>query len=365
MPLSRRDFFYDLPKNRIAQVPIEPRDHARLMVLQRDGEKISHRYFFDLPSLLLPSDVLVFNRSKVIPARISFDFNGKSAEVFFVRDIGDSGDDDRDGDGAVASSDLRWEVMVRPGRLFRVGAVFSLTPEVTAEVLEVKSSDEHGHRIISVRDSFKRSTFDLLHDIGSVPLPPYIQHNENNNSMYRDRYQTVYAEHPGSVAAPTAGLHFTQELLARLATQGVALEYVTLHVGPGTFLPVTTEDISQHHMHSEYFDLSGETAERLQRYKKERRRIIAVGTTSVRVLESCINEDGVITPQTGETRLFITPGYRFRFVDSLITNFHLPESTLLMLVSALTNREFVLRAYREAIEQEYRFFSFGDAMFLY
>lgn len=336
------DFDYILPSNLIAQIPLEPRDHSRMMVLRRDGSYPEHRHFFDLPEFLLPSDVLVFNTSKVIPARIRFQYRSQECEIFFIRVL-DSGE---------------WEVMVRPGKFFRVGAVVSFNSDVTFEVMAILPESQYGYRVIRVSDSRHRDVFSLLSDIGEVPLPPYITSQEGAG-----RYQNVYAREPGSVAAPTAGFHFTEELLRTLRDRGVQIEFVRLHVGPGTFLPVSSEIITEHVMHEEFFELPADVAERIMQAKRDGRRIISVGTTSTRVLESCMR-DAVLIPQSGATKLFIYPGYHWKIIDGLITNFHLPKSSLLMLVSAFAGYERTREAYRMAVEEKYRFFSFGDGMLI-
>lgn len=341
------EFDYVLPKELIAQVPVEPRDASKLMVIDRGvdwrTEGFEHRHFFDLPEFLGPGDVLVFNESKVIPARISFMYKEKECEMFFLR----------------VSNVNEWEVMVRPGKFFREGAVVQIDENVSVEVLSVMSEEEHGHRIVGVSDVLVRDTFDLLEQIGTIPLPPYIESTEGV-----DLYQTVYARVPGSVAAPTAGFHFTEELLGRLRERGVQMEYVTLHVGAGTFLPVSAEIITDHIMHREYYSIAPDVLERLQSYKKSGKRIFAVGTTACRTLESCFQNPDEPVPE-GSTKLFIYPGYEFKFIDALVTNFHLPKSTLLMLVSALAGYDRIRAAYREAVAQRYRFFSFGDGMIIF
>lgn len=337
------DFDYALPKELIAQMPVEPRDASRMMVLNRQTQEIENRHFFDLPEYLGPDDVLVFNKSKVIPARIVFEFQGKACELFFVREV-----------------DVNvWEVMVKPGKLFKEGARVTINSDVDVVVEEVRPESEHGHRIIRILDGLGRDRFELLHALGSIPLPPYIESQEGVS-----KYQNVYATEPGSVAAPTAGFHFTEVLLERLRVRGVHIEFLTLHVGPGTFLPVMVEDILQHVMHEEFFSLSPEVAERLNQAKRGGKRIISVGTTTTRVLESCSDGRGGVVARDGSTKLFIYPGYTWTFIDALITNFHLPKSTLLMLVAAFGGQDLAMRAYKKAVEERYRFFSFGDGMFI-
>ncbi len=340
--MNLSDFDYVLPRELIAQVPLEPRDMSRMMVLDRASGTLSHHHFSDLPKFLTMNDVLVFNQSKVIPARITFVFEGKECELFFLR----------------VSDENEWEVMVRPGKLFRESCKVAINNEVSVEVLRVMSEAEHGHRIVRVSDVLKRDTFDLLDDIGTIPLPPYIETQEGAG-----QYQTVYASVPGSVAAPTAGFHFTQRLLDEITAMGVKCEYVTLHVGAGTFLPVMVEKITDHVMHHEYYSIEPEVVARLIEAKKNGKRIIAVGTTACRALESCFRdfENPLLE---SSTNLFIYPGYEFTFIDSLITNFHLPKSTLLMLVSTLAGQDVIKKAYQAAVCEKYRFFSFGDGMFI-
>ncbi len=345
---STKDYYYDLPEALIAQTPTPERDHSRLMVLNRTTGEYKHRIFHDILSYLHKGDVLVVNDSKVIPARI---FGKKIAENSTV---------------AVEFLLLRqieedvWEVLLHPGRRLKPGAAVSFGDGILrADILETV---EDGNRI--VRFTYDKETYKTLYavldEIGNMPLPPYITHKLEDKT----RYQTVYANEEGSAAAPTAGLHFTPELLDAIRAKGVTIVPVMLHVGLGTFRPVKVDHVRDHVMHAEYFSVSEEAAETINRAKAEGRRIVAVGTTSVRTLESATDENGILHPMHGETRIFIYPGYKFRCVDCLITNFHLPESTLLMLISALASRETVLRAYEEAIRERYRFFSFGDAMFI-
>jgi S-adenosylmethionine:tRNA ribosyltransferase-isomerase len=335
------DLDYELPRELIAQEPVFPRDHSRMMVVPLRDKGIHHHHFFDLPRFLTRNDVLVFNRSKVIPSRIRFVHRGKKCEFFFLK---------------LSASGL-WEVLVHPGRFFHKHDNGYIASDVSFEIIDVNSQEQHGSRLVRVHDPYNRPLFELLAAIGQVPLPPYIAEQKSV-----EHYQTVYARDPGSVAAPTAGFHFTEPLLHSLGEKGIQMEFVTLHVGAGTFLPVTSDDVTSHVMHSEYYEIGKDVAERLAAAKKSGKRIIAVGTTSCRTLESAFLSD---PPKlSGETKLFIYPGYRFVFVDGLITNFHLPRSTLLMLVSALASRERVLSAYMEAISCRYRFFSFGDGMLL-
>ncbi|MBR5870947.1 MAG: tRNA preQ1(34) S-adenosylmethionine ribosyltransferase-isomerase QueA [Clostridia bacterium] len=347
-PLSTKDFYYDLPPHLIAQTPSPDRDGSRLMLLDRNTGAVKHHIFRDIIDYLQPGDVLVLNESKVIPARI---YGKKIAENSTV---------------AVEFLLLKqvdedvWEVLLHPGRRLKPGAAVSFGDGILrADILETV---EDGNRIVRFTYDRERyhNLYEVLDEIGNMPLPPYITAKLED----RSRYQTVYAKHEGSAAAPTAGLHFTPALLDRIREKGVEIVPVMLHVGLGTFRPVKVDNVEEHVMHAEYFSVSEEAAEKVNRAKAEGRRIIAVGTTSVRTLESATDENGVLHAMSGDTRIFIYPGYRFRCVDCLITNFHLPESTLLMLISALTSREIVLDAYAEAIREEYRFFSFGDAMFI-
>ena len=332
------EFDYVLPQELIAQKPLEKRDASRLMLLHRKNHVLEDRFFHELPHLLQPDDVLVLNDSKVVPARILFDFHGRECEIFYLSEV--------------SKKPLQWKVLVRPGRFFQEGNESSFGDFSFV----VKSIEENGIRIIQFAKN--PVTSEILEKSGMTPLPPYI-----HEMASLERYQTVYARNPGSTAAPTAGLHFTEELFAELNVKGIQCEYVTLHVGAGTFLPVQSENIGEHRMHEEWFSLSSDVCKRLNAAKKEGRRIIAVGTTACRVLESCTTS-GVLKPKEGFTKLFITPGYEWRFVDGMITNFHLPKSTLLMLVSALAGRDFIFEAYKHATAEKYRFFSFGDAMLI-
>ena len=334
------DFMYDLPEARIAQTPVEPRDHSRLMVLHRDTGAIEHRHFYDIIDYLNPGDCLVVNETKVIPARLYGERpTGGACEVLLLKQLGPK----------------RWETLVRPGKKLRPGAevVFG-DGRLKCTVLE---STDVGGRVVefACEGSFEAA----LDALGEMPLPPYIHEKLED----RDRYQTVYAKQDGSAAAPTAGLHFTPALLDRIREKGVDIVPVLLHVGLGTFRPVKVENIEEHEMHSEYFEVTGDAARRVNAARERGGRVIAVGTTSVRTLESAAR-DGKLAATRGDTSIFIRPGYRFQLVDALITNFHLPGSTLIMLVSALYDREKILDAYRMAVEMEYRFFSFGDAMLI-
>lgn len=347
--LKTSDFDFELPEDLIAQHPTERRDDARLMVLDRKTGKISHRIFRDITDYLRPGDVLVINDSKVIPARIygkkirTDGTEGAEAEFLLLRQI---------------SLDI-WEVIVRPGKRLKKGARVRFGASLEAVVCEVT---EDGNRIVRFEydTSGGRNLYSILDEIGKMPLPPYIKEELRNNNDY----QTVYAREEGSAAAPTAGLHFTEELLQKIKDMGVFVAPVMLHVGLGTFRPVKADLISDHVMHSEWFTVTEESAEIINRARKNGGRIVAVGTTSCRTLESAAGEDGIVRAMSDDTGIFIYPGYRFKAVDMLITNFHLPQSTLIMLVSALAGREFIMEAYRTAVKEKYRFFSFGDAMLI-
>ncbi|MBT5016988.1 tRNA preQ1(34) S-adenosylmethionine ribosyltransferase-isomerase QueA [Candidatus Peregrinibacteria bacterium] len=331
-------FDYHLPEELIAQNPLPNRDQSKLMVLNRANQEIEHRHVYELTQILGPNDVLVFNETQVFPARLHGKIKDKSVEILLHRELKE---------GA-------WECLVKPGKRFKQNSIIKFS-ELTAIV---KKINEDGSRILEF--STTGPTLNKIIDqIGETPLPPYIKHSQASP----EQYQTTYAKNRGSVAAPTAGLHFTPELLAKLAKQGVEQHFVTLHVGRGTFEPVKADKIEDHKMHAEWFTLSKETVTALNAAKKANKRIIAVGTTTNRVLESCATA-GHLTANSTDTELFITPGYKFQFVDALLTNFHLPKSTLLMLVSALADKELIDRAYQEAINQKYRFFSFGDAMLI-
>ncbi len=340
--MKTSDFYFDLPEELIAQTPLERRDASRLMVLDKDTGRTRDMHFYDLPELLHPGDCLVLNDSRVLPARLlgRREPGGGAVEVLLLIDRGNK----------------TWECLVRPGRKCKPGTRLSFGDGLLhAEVLSV---EEGGNRLI--RFEYEGIFLELLERLGKMPLPPYIKAELQDP----ERYQTVYSREVGSAAAPTAGLHFTKELLEQVQAMGVKLAYVTLHVGLGTFRPVKEEDILDHEMHSEYCMISAGTAETINRTKREGGRVICVGTTSCRTIESWAAEDGTLKESAGWTDIFIYPGYRFKVLDALITNFHLPESTLVMLVSALAGREHILSAYREAVERKYRFFSFGDAMFI-
>ena len=340
--LKKSDFYYDLPPELIAQTPLEQRDSSRLLTLDRRTGATEQKYFYDLPDFLDEGDCLVLNDSRVIPARLfGTRPTGGSVEVVLLRDLG-GGD---------------WECLTRPGRKTQPGTVISFGGgALSAEVI---CAEADGNKILHF--TYDCIFLEILDRLGKMPLPPYLKEELAD----KERYQTVYSRDPGSAAAPTAGLHFTPELLRKIADKGVSLAYVTLHVGLGTFRPVKEENIEDHPMHAEFCVVSPETAEKVNRAHANGGRVIAVGTTSCRTLESFTDEDGVLHPKSGWTDIFIYPGYRFKAIDALVTNFHLPESTLIMLVSALAGRENVLRAYEEAVRERYRFFSFGDAMFIH
>lgn len=340
--MKTKDFYYDLPEELIAQTPLADRSSSRLMLLDKASGDIEHSVFSRLPEYLRAGDCLVMNDSRVLPARlIGHRATGGAVEVLLLTDLGDG----------------VWECLTRPGRKTPVGTrLFFGDGELQGEVVEAVSD---GNK--RIRFEYSGIFLEVLEKLGRVPLPPYIKAELQDP----ERYQTVYAKNPGSAAAPTAGLHFTPQLLRKLEDKGVELCYVTLHVGLGTFRPVKEEEIEGHEMHSEFCRISPETAEKINAAKREGRRIVSVGTTSCRTLEAVADEAGFVRPFADWVNIFIYPGYRFKCVDALITNFHLPESTLIMLVSALAGREHVLAAYREAVEQRYRFFSFGDAMFLH
>ena len=340
--MKTKDFDYALPEELIAQTPIERRDASRLLCLNKVTGEFSHHHFYELPDFLKPGDCLILNNSRVLPARLLGKRlpGGGACEVLLLIDRGEQ----------------TWECIVRPGKHLRAGAQMSFGDgELTAEVTHVL---EGGNRM--VRFSYEGIFLEVLEHLGKMPLPPYIREELQD----RERYQTVYSKINGSAAAPTAGLHFTPELLGRIQEKGVKLGYVTLHVGLGTFRPVKEEDITDHDMHSEYCVIPQETADLINETRANGGRVICVGTTSCRTIESWAKEDGHMEASAGWTDIFIYPGYKFKVMDALVTNFHLPQSTLIMLVSALAGREHVLAAYEEAVRERYRFFSFGDAMFI-
>ena len=351
--MNTHDFYFDLPQELIAQDPLEDRSSSRLLVLNRTSGEYEHKIFSDIKSYLNKGDCLVLNNTKVIPARLIGEKVNKASE----------GITDDNTQGAKIEllllkrrdNDI-WETLVKPGKKAKPGTIISFGNGIlTGEILDVV---EEGNRL--VRFIYKGIFEEILDELGQMPLPPYITHELAD----KNRYQTVYAKYDGSAAAPTAGLHFTNKLLEEIKALGVNIAYVTLHVGLGTFRPVKVENVLEHHMHSEYYHVLQEEADKINMTKKNGGRIICVGTTSCRTVESASDEEGNIIEGSGDTSIFIYPGYRFKVMDGLITNFHLPESTLLMLVSAFAGRESILRAYREAVKERYRFFSFGDAMFI-
>lgn len=337
---KKSDFYYDLPPELIAQTPVEPRDGSRLLVYNRQTQQTEHRVFRDVCGYLKAGDVLVVNNTKVLPARMfARTANGGVVEILLLKRL------DKD----------KWEVLCKPGKKCAVGKSFKISDKLSFTVEGVTDS---GERI--VRFDYCGVFENILEEVGSMPLPPYIKEKLAD----KNRYQTVYAKTDGSAAAPTAGLHFTPELMQKIKSAGVEIVEVLLHVGLGTFRPVKEDIITDHKMHGEYYEVSAQAAEAINRAKSEGRRVIAVGTTSVRTLESATGDDGIIKAGSGETHIFIYPPYKFKCVDALITNFHLPESTLVMLVAALTGREKILELYNTAVRERYRFFSFGDAMMI-
>jgi len=341
--MKLKDFWYPLPSELIAQHPTERRDQSRLIVLDRKEKSITHRTFRDIQEYLLKGDCLVINNTRVIPARLLGEKEGTGGKIEFVL--------------LKRLENDTWEVILKPGRRARVGSRFVFGDgRLRAEILKIVDG---GNRI--VRFFYDGVFEEVLDQVGIVPLPPYITEELED----KERYQTVYSRINGSAAAPTAGLHFTEELLEQIKAKGVEVAEVTLHVGLGTFRPVKVENIEEHHMHKEYYSISEQACETINRARKSGNRVIAVGTTSVRVLETAADDSGFVRPGQGETDIFIYPGYRFKAIDGLITNFHLPESTLIMLVCAFAGRDFIMEAYKEAIDRRYRFFSFGDAMFIY
>ncbi len=340
--LKKSDFYFDLPQELIAQDPLEDRSASRLLVLHKETGEVEHHTFKEITNYLRPGDCLVLNNTKVIPARLMGvkEDTGAAIEVLLLKR---------------RENDV-WETLVKPGKKARPGTKICFGDgDLRAEVLDVV---EEGNRLI--RFQYEGIFEEVLDRLGEMPLPPYITHKLQD----KNRYQTVYAKYDGSAAAPTAGLHFTREMLAQIGEMGVSIAYVTLHVGLGTFRPVKADNILEHHMHSEHYQVTQETAELINRTKEKGGRVICVGTTSCRTVESAADESGKVQAGCGDTEIFIYPGYRFKVLDCLITNFHLPESTLVMLVSALAGRENVLSVYRKAVEEKYRFFSFGDAMFV-
>ena len=339
--MKTSDFNYDLPKELIAQIPIEKRDMSRLMVLDKSTGKIEHKVFHDIIDYLDKGDTLVLNDTKVIPARIFGHRENKeeSIEVLLVKDYGND----------------TWEVLAKPGKKLKIDAEIIFSDNLKARVIDIL---EEGERVIKFE--YNGIFNELLDEIGIMPLPPYITEKLED----KDRYQTVYSKIRGSAAAPTAGLHFTKELLKKIGEKGINIVYVTLHVGIGTFRPVKVDDVLEHKMHSEYYEVSEDAAKVINETKKRGNKVVCVGTTSCRTLESASSEDGMVRAEKKETSIFIYPGYKFKVVTNLITNFHLPESTLIMLVSALAGKDNIMNAYNEAVKEKYRFFSFGDAMYI-
>lgn len=339
--MKTNEFDYNLPEELIAQHPTKNRDEARMMVLDKNTGDREDKYFYDIIDYLQAGDVLVMNDTRVIPARLFGHRPEKEEkiEVFLLNNT----------EGA------KWEVLVRPGKKMKIGTEVIFSEELSCKVLEIK---EDGNRIV---EFYYEGIFnEILDRLGNMPLPPYIKEKLKDN----EDYQTVYSKNPGSVAAPTAGLHFTKELLEKIEAKGIKLAYLTLNVGLGTFRPVNEDEITDHKMHSEFYTLSEETAEILNEAKKEGRRIIAVGTTSIRTLEAVYQKNGKICADSGWTDIFIYPGFEFKVVDAIITNFHLPKSTLIMLIAAFTSKDIILNAYNDAVSKKYRFFSFGDCMFI-
>ena len=338
--MKTSDFDYNLPEELIAQTPLKDRASSKLLVMDRFTGELEHKEFRDIKDYLHKGDVLVINDTKVIPARLMGvkEDTGAVIELLLLKDLGED----------------KWECLSRPQKRLHLGTIVKFSDELSAEVVELLDEG-----VTRVKLLYKGILLEILDRLGEMPLPPYI----HEKLQEKDRYNTVYAKNIGSAAAPTAGLHFTKELLEELKNEGVTITNVTLHVGLGTFRPVEVDDIKDHHMHTEYYEMSQETADILNQAKKDGRRIIAVGTTSTRTLETIMNKYGEFKECSGNTDIFIFPGYEFKAIDCLITNFHLPKSTLVMLVSAFSKKEFVLNAYNEAIKNKYRFFSFGDAMF--
>lgn len=338
--LTTHDFYYDLPEELIAQTPIDPRDHSRLLVYDRATDTVQHKHFYDLPSFLKKGDLLVVNNTRVIPARIFGHIENHESvlEVLLLK----------------RKDYTHWETIMKPARKARLGSVIHFCDELSAVVTEI---GDYGARTIEFQ--FDGVFEDILDRVGNMPLPPYIKEKLAD----KERYQTVYSKIEGSAAAPTAGLHFTPELIQKLKDMGVEFATVLLHIGLGTFRPVKEENILDHEMHTEYYEIDEENAEKINKATREGRRVICVGTTSVRTLETVADENGYVRAQKGDTSIFIYPGYKFKCVKALITNFHLPESTLIMLVSALVGREKTLEIYNEAVKEKYRFFSFGDSCF--
>ncbi len=339
--MKTSDFYYDLPHELIAQTPLENRQKSRMMVLDREKDNIEHKIFENIVDYINPGDTLVLNDTRVIPARLFGHRKDKEEkiEVLLLKQ--------REND--------RWQTLVKPGKKCKIGEIIEFSDKLSLEVVDIL---EDGQRIVEFK--YNGIFNEILDELGTMPLPPYITEKLDN----QDRYQTIYNKNRGSAAAPTAGLHFTKEVLKELEEKGVNLVYVTLHVGLGTFRPVKVDDVTKHDMHSEYYIVSKEACDIINQTKKNGKRVIAVGTTSCRVLESATSDDEIIYPHSEETKIFIYPGYKFKMIDGLLTNFHLPESTLIMLVSALATKDKIMNAYNIAVENKYRFFSFGDCMLI-
>lgn len=351
MLLSEYD--YDLPEELIAQMPADKRENSKMMVLNRKDRTISHKHFYDIVDLIEPNTLLVMNNTKVLPARlIGHKDTGAKIEVFLLKSVENS------------ENGCLWDVLIKPSKRVKPDTVIKISDELSVKAL--KRLEENGEWLVELIYEGK-NVLDVLHRNGQIPLPPYIERkipNEDLKKLDFERYQTVYAKDEGSVAAPTAGLHFTKEILEKLQNKGVELAYVTLNVGLGTFRPVQCENVLEHKMHSETFEISEKASEQINRAKREGRKIVAVGTTTVRTLETAYQKFGCIKPCHDHSELFIYPPFEFKVIDNLITNFHLPKSTLLMLVSALAGKDFIFEAYKEAIENNYRFFSYGDCMYI-
>ena len=339
--MKTSDFYYDLPHELIAQTPLENRQKSRMMVLDRSKAGVEHKIFENIVDYINPGDTLVLNDTKVIPARLFGHRKGKEEkiEILLLKQLKYD----------------KWQTLVKPGKKCKIGEVIEFSDKLSLEVIDIL---EDGQRIVEFK--YDGIFNEILDELGTMPLPPYITEKLED----QDRYQTVYSKNKGSAAAPTAGLHFTKEVLKALEDKGVNLVYVTLHVGLGTFRPVKVDDVTKHDMHSEYYIISKEACDVINKTKRKGKRVIAVGTTSCRVLESATADDGIIYPHSEETKIFIYPGYKFKMIDGLLTNFHLPESTLIMLVSALATKERIMEAYKIAVENKYRFFSFGDCMLI-
>lgn len=338
--MKTKDFYYDLPKELIAQHPEEKRDHSRLLVLDKESGKMEHKHFYDIIDYLNEGDLLVLNDTKVMPARIYGHREGKEEKIEFL---------------LLNRKDDVWECLSKPGKKAKLGTKIVFSDKLSAEVVDIS---EDGSRFLKFE--YDGIFEEILDELGEMPLPPYITEKLED----KNRYQTVYAREEGSAAAPTAGLHFTKDLLQKIKDKGIEICYITLHVGLGTFRPVKVENVDEHEMHSEFYVMTKEVADKINAAKDRGNRVIAVGTTSVRTVESIADDNGRVCEKSGFTNIFIYPPYKFKCVDALITNFHLPESTLLMLVSSLSSREIILKAYEEAVKERYRFFSFGDAMFI-